>query len=950
MDPDIKNTFGAYLVSAMVSSSLYGVTCLQSWHYFRKYTDPLPIKVVVIALLFVCYLFEKTVTGELRTEWITISVLETVHAVLDAHALYYYFVLNIDNRSEWASAGFGHPTRTTTMTLPVTNWITVIVHLFYARRIYVFSGRNKYVPGIIVLLKAAQFGITIALAVNTIELHSFQAIASSAHEKNLTVGALSFAVASDVLCTAFLCYYLHISRSPIRNTETSRMIDRIIFFAINNGILTRFSFRSILPSFILIRFASAISIIVLILSIYQRSNLLYFSIFQVNGNLYANSLLATLNFRELGPRFSTENSRMCNIHFRRMSTYDITSNFDKISQPTEVLTDNGDVGFVSTGSGDDGGHNDSSSSQSPFNHLLQTNYAPSPDELHEIRKIISKPEEQVRLLNEEIIQLQAKRDKLQNFIDGHHALLSPARRIPRDIVSEIFLHCLPTDRLPVCSIAEAPLLLTTICRPWREIALTTPRLWRAVHFVFPTFVGYRMDADFRSIFYSRKEGLQLWLERARSVPVSISYFNPSSPVPIPRRARDELISMYSPMFNLLIRYSSQCKALNLKGFPVEILASFRNLKTSDVPLLEFLSLESNGHDFASPWGTSAGDNSDYALLNITRASSLRVLHLRYERVDPFTLPIRWDELTELAICPSVTPMSVTNLVEIIHRIAQTCQSLRKCTMDLFMTSANDFQIVHLETQTWPHLTELNLRLGINYPVMSPSLDKWRFFFNTITTPALSHLSLSILTSPVDDSCMEEVPFMGLLLRSNCRISFLDLDVRLSDKALIDCLRCMPFLTKLHLTDTIQPSPYVTASDLVIPEPLPTTLTTDLFRALTPSSLSTDEVLCPLLAAVSIRQCELVHIDALVSFAQARAQPGRNSEIAKLKSLRTTFQPDTFRNSSLPAEELIKAERLKQSGVDVDWRSIYDTSVTGGEPPHMVNVTVTSGMPHPIERY
>ncbi|ESK94546.1 hypothetical protein Moror_8013 [Moniliophthora roreri MCA 2997] len=937
MDPDIKNTFGAYLVSAMVSSSLYGVTCLQSWHYFRKYTDPLPIKVVVIALL----------------------VLETVHAVLDAHALYYYFVLNIDNRSEWASAGFGHPTRTTTMTLPVTNWITVIVHLFYARRIYVFSGRNKYVPGIIVLLKAAQFGITIALAVNTIELHSFQAIASSAHEKNLTVGALSFAVASDVLCTAFLCYYLHISRSPIRNTETSRMIDRIIFFAINNGILT-----------------SAISIIVLILSIYQRSNLLYFSIFQVNGNLYANSLLATLNFRELGPRFSTENSRMCNIHFRRMSTYDITSNFDKISQPTEVLTDNGDVGFVSTGSGDDGGHNDSqgtsqpiscrqrhepyeatadildwmSSSQSPFNHLLQTNYAPSPDELHEIRKIISKPEEQVRLLNEEIIQLQAKRDKLQNFIDGHHALLSPARRIPRDIVSEIFLHCLPTDRLPVCSIAEAPLLLTTICRPWREIALTTPRLWRAVHFVFPTFVGYRMDADFRSIFYSRKEGLQLWLERARSVPVSISYFNPSSPVPIPRRARDELISMYSPMFNLLIRYSSQCKALNLKGFPVEILASFRNLKTSDVPLLEFLSLESNGHDFASPWGTSAGDNSDYALLNITRASSLRVLHLRYERVDPFTLPIRWDELTELAICPSVTPMSVTNLVEIIHRIAQTCQSLRKCTMDLFMTSANDFQIVHLETQTWPHLTELNLRLGINYPVMSPSLDKWRFFFNTITTPALSHLSLSILTSPVDDSCMEEVPFMGLLLRSNCRISFLDLDVRLSDKALIDCLRCMPFLTKLHLTDTIQPSPYVTASDLVIPEPLPTTLTTDLFRALTPSSLSTDEVLCPLLAAVSIRQCELVHIDALVSFAQARAQPGRNSEIAKLKSLRTTFQPDTFRNSSLPAEELIKAERLKQSGVDVDWRSIYDTSVTGGEPPHMVNVTVTSGMPHPIERY
>ncbi|EEB96750.1 hypothetical protein MPER_04063, partial [Moniliophthora perniciosa FA553] len=114
-------------------------------------------------------------------------VLETVHSVLDAHALYYYFVLNVDDQSEWANAVW-----TTTMTLPVTNWTTVIVHLFYARRIYVFSGRNKYVPGII-------FGITIALAVNTIELHSFQAIASSTREKNLTVGALAFAEASDVL-------------------------------------------------------------------------------------------------------------------------------------------------------------------------------------------------------------------------------------------------------------------------------------------------------------------------------------------------------------------------------------------------------------------------------------------------------------------------------------------------------------------------------------------------------------------------------------------------------------------------------------------------------------------------------------------------------------------------------------------------------------------------------
>lgn len=55
----------------------------------------------------------------------------------------------------------------------------------------------------------------------------------------------------------------------------------------------------------------------------------------------------------------------------------------------------------------------------------------------------------------------------------------PVLTLPPEIVSEIFVHFIPVyPRRPrLCS----PLILAQICRPWREITFSAPRLWRAVH-------------------------------------------------------------------------------------------------------------------------------------------------------------------------------------------------------------------------------------------------------------------------------------------------------------------------------------------------------------------------------------------------------------------------------------------------------------------------------------
>ncbi|KAJ6560158.1 hypothetical protein B0H19DRAFT_109672 [Mycena capillaripes] len=57
----------------------------------------------------------------------------------------------------------------------------------------------------------------------------------------------------------------------------------------------------------------------------------------------------------------------------------------------------------------------------------------------------------------------------------------PVLTLPVEIISEIFVHFLPVyPSCPPLAGLLSPILLTQICRKWREIALTTPALWRAI--------------------------------------------------------------------------------------------------------------------------------------------------------------------------------------------------------------------------------------------------------------------------------------------------------------------------------------------------------------------------------------------------------------------------------------------------------------------------------------
>ncbi|KAJ6607799.1 hypothetical protein B0H10DRAFT_1745413, partial [Mycena sp. CBHHK59/15] len=121
-----------------------------------------------------------------------------------------------------------------------------------------------------------------------------------------------------------------------------------------------------------------------------------------------------------------------------------------------------------------------------YKDFLHTNFVPSDDECRRIRDLVVAPMKELEDTAEEIARLRAtfaqltrKRDRLAEFIDSHLALVSGARRLPHDIMQEIFTASLPHDHASM-TCTESPLLLTHICMEWRSLALSMPRLWTSL--------------------------------------------------------------------------------------------------------------------------------------------------------------------------------------------------------------------------------------------------------------------------------------------------------------------------------------------------------------------------------------------------------------------------------------------------------------------------------------
>ncbi|KAJ7711008.1 hypothetical protein B0H16DRAFT_1820353 [Mycena metata] len=132
--------------------------------------------------------------------------------------------------------------------------------------------------------------------------------------------------------------------------------------------------------------------------------------------------------------------------------------------------------------------------------LLSTNNVPLPGEVTMIRNLVSLEREEIHRLKTELaegtgwgnhrLQLPAAEDRL----DAYRAILSPVRRIPTELLCEIFLAVLPevelagrpSDSLKVTRRHDrqtfyiAPWRLGQVCQRWRATAVGYAALWTRI--------------------------------------------------------------------------------------------------------------------------------------------------------------------------------------------------------------------------------------------------------------------------------------------------------------------------------------------------------------------------------------------------------------------------------------------------------------------------------------
>ncbi|KAJ7034768.1 hypothetical protein C8F04DRAFT_1101067 [Mycena alexandri] len=474
---------------------------------------------------------------------------------------------------------------------------------------------------------------------------------------------------------------------------------------------------------------------------------------------------------------------------------------------------------------------------SPFASRLGTNYCPQDNEVLEIQCLIQEPLARLKRLDDQIAELQKSIDELTkehdtigDYVQAHRALLTPIRRIPLDILQEIFVACLPTHRNCVMSAKEAPVLLGRICSSWRALSLSTPRLWASLHIAEPVRTSDSLDSLHLTLHARRVEVTKTWLARSGQCPLSLSLESDEQNAGYPNGSYGSTGDVF---LQTLLPFTSRWWRLSLAA-PPPVLDVLSGLTGADVPLLKTLEVRAPS---PRPW-------RPFKLLGGSQISGFSLMGELDS--DPLHLPLRWEFLTSLSLIENNWNTAFPLTSDAALTILSRCPRLRNCHFLLIGGFHPAPQILEGAGRSrsileLPTLHSLQLQ-SVNAPVFGPG-----GIFSSLSLPGLRHLVLS--TRLQDEEVTLTFPFLVVSpqlqsFESDCQIY--------GKQSLLDLIRALPpTVQRLRLSGF--PS-YGFNDDTLA------------FLAPTPGCL---DIIFPALQELSIMDCYDVSDAALLHFITAR---------------------------------------------------------------------------------
>ena len=410
---------------------------------------------------------------------------------------------------------------------------------------------------------------------------------------------------------------------------------------------------------------------------------------------------------------------------------------------------------------------------------------PSPDEACQIRQIVFRNTTELARLDSEVARAQAVVERLskqqaetRKCVEIHESLLSPIRKLPPELLAEIFLCSLRAEVFLIPNANLVPLVLLKVCRIWRTIALGTPQLWSSL----------RIDHAGGNRIWA----VENWLSRSGDCPLSLS-------------SSCQTLCTATRAVELIGRYLHRWQHVKI-DFPE---GYDRNLclpspSSSLAPHLTTIDLTCSGR-------TVAPAVARQIWIVLASAPNLRSVSCDIDPFPPdFQFP--WSNLQKLSLLVDV---SMDNCLELLKQ----CPNVVECGFSSLKLASD---VREKSPIFLGQLRSLMVATGLN---LAP-------FFDRLCTPALEELAIESFPDTLAGyPVWSQSALLDMLCRSSCPLSKLHFYfVELSPDSLIACLQA----TESNLTELTIQSPFgfgLCVNDIVLR--LLTHRNDDEFRCLSP---------------------------------------------------------------------------------------------------------------------
>ncbi|KAJ3509324.1 hypothetical protein NLJ89_g5280 [Agrocybe chaxingu] len=496
-----------------------------------------------------------------------------------------------------------------------------------------------------------------------------------------------------------------------------------------------------------------------------------------------------------------------------------------------------------------------------FSRHFGTNYAPTEKDVEELRAILRGSDCQIRALDEAIAQkeseleeLRGRRTAIMEATRNHRTLLARIRRIPQDLLQDIFVACLPEDRNPTMSADEAPMLLTRISSHWRQVAHLTPRLWASIYIPVPSVPGQWVDQTQLSreatqdLINQRIEGVKEWIQRSRACPLSIRIYE---------CAGNGGISLERFLTECLIPVCGRWKDLTLMG-DTQSFYPLQQLAATELPYLKSLCISfhrSGSMWWGNPPPASADSTSFWkanGLLGSELLTSLKIL----------SGSISFESRSAWGGHDFPT-------VDFVKAALRQALVLRNLTLRARSSGLSQEESKGEEPPIeLPFLTHLDVNEQPGFSLL----------------PLLRTPSVVSVTYHGSGNTLRPSPlfqFLNMNIGANVEELYTD-NKAVPNEQILDCLRLCPALRRLCLGDGR--NAWTMSAGY---EPIDA-IANELFSPLAHSTpLKVEEVLCPLLEDIDFIQETNLSEMAVIDFIKAK-QGSRDPCLRKLRNIKVTF--------------------------------------------------------------